>query len=298
MDGLISSRCEALTLRRAGPVGAMPEAKLAGLAGTYSGFDYGVALRDLPGTDPIENLSWATQVAIDIAADGTAAVYTRRRPIDAPPAKQDRFVATLRPLTVGEDGRPLFVAMAPRRQEGAFAQDPVGPGALLLALTVTGDGALQAERIGDRSGAMLLPRVEGAAADAYAAGEGPRVPLPESIGGILGAAPSLDAQCRVLAAWAEPAIGGKDMGRMTASQGQAATLPLFQDSNFEPVFGLPYSLTTAEERAAVWRLSRWLCPGRTGLPRYSGGAFDEAFHNERVFNEIAAALVDREESAA
>ena len=161
MDGLISSRCEALTLRRAGPAGAVPEAKLAGLAGTYSGFDYGVALRDLPGTDPIENLSWATQVAIDIAADGKAAVYTKSRPIDAPPAKQDRFVTTLRPLTVGEDGRPLFVAMAPRRQEGAFAQDPVGPGAMLLALKATGDGMLEAERIGDRRGGMLLPRLTG-----------------------------------------------------------------------------------------------------------------------------------------
>ena len=85
---------------------------------------------------------------------------------------------------------------------------------------------------------------------------------------------------------------------MTTREGRALTLPLFEDSRFEPVFGLPYSLTTAEERAAVWRLSRWLCPGRTGLARYSGGAFDDAFHNERDFNEIVAALVDREELAA
>ena len=284
------------------------------IAGSWSGYNYRLRSRigDLKRISPLRELAnrgSATQLRIEIAEDGGKlyGLYTAAHAISSPPAEQDRFAASIRPLLVLDDGRVAFTEIRPMRAEGVFA--PVRGSTIsamplfLMAVSLEDDGQLLVEQIGSdfrpgiRAAAYRLHRTSEAEAGALALGEAPPAPLPLTLGGTVADAASLDAQCRAFVQWAEPVTSTHDLGRMMVSQGQEAQLSLFEDSAFEPVFGKPYALTTTEERRALNYMVRWICPGRIGMNAIVASALEYGFGRERDFESIVGKLIDRKESA-
>jgi hypothetical protein len=287
-------RCQTVALRRDGPARTPSGADKPDLVGTWAGLDSG----QRPGAAPLAaDHSMTSQAEIIIADDGGRlyGTFSAARPVNREAALQDRFATSIRPLLVLEDGRLAFVSVAVKREEGTFARNrPYLGAAFLLALTRTGDGGLAVERF-DRSnsssGMVLQPMGEAAIAGLLA-GEGPPLPLPTSILGTVGEAVTLDGQCRALSDWMGPVVAVHDLQRMQISAGMQVVLPLFDDPAFLPAFGIPFGLTTEEERRAVWELTRLHCPRRIGLR--SEMAIEYALR--RDFDLVVGMLSDRQET--
>ncbi|HQV15981.1 MAG TPA: hypothetical protein PK620_13770, partial [Denitromonas sp.] len=302
--------CDPLIVSRSGAP-QVPSVSHAGdIAGIWSGYtSYHVSrIRDLERIDSLRALAQgdAGQLRMEIADDGGKlyGIYSTANPVGRPPAEQDRFSATIRPLLVLEDGRVAFAKVRATQIEGVFAPERGGAmNATLMFLVVVSledDGQLLVEQLGSgkRAFAYRLHRSSEAEAGALALGEAPPVPLPSTLGGTFANAPSLDAQCRAVVQWAEPVTSSHDLGRMMVSKGQEAQLPLFEDSAFEPVFGKPYALTTAEERGILNQMVRRICPGRVGMNTIVASALEYGFGQERNFEKIVGKLFDRQESTS
>lgn len=280
-------RCQTAVLHRGGPARTPSGADRHELIGTWAGFD----------SDNLRDYSRTTQAEIVIADDGghLYGTYSAARPINREPALQDRYATSVRPLLVLDDGRLAFVSVAVKREEGAFAESsPYLGAAFLLALSMKDDGGLDVERIGRANSPkrIVLQPMNDEAIAGLRLGEGPPFPLPMAIGGAIAEAATLDAQCRTIRDWTEPVFAAYDLQRMTFSTGTEAVLPLFDDSAFMATFGLPFGLTTEEERKAVWALGGSLCVQRIGLKRAT--VMDHAFG--RSFDEVVGMLIDRQES--
>jgi hypothetical protein len=275
---------------------------LTALAGVWSGYNLGVIRERLDGADVLRELSSSrsSQVRIEIAEAGTYGLYAAAYPITRAPSEQDRLTALIQPLLTMDDGSIAFVATSVPRAEGAFSPEKGYDlrNAFMFRMYPDPDGTLLVVQPGRSAPAYRLHQPSEEEAAALAVGEGPPAPLPPTIGGTFGTAPSIDAQCRAFAKWAEPVTSTNDLPHMMVSAGEEAQLPLFMDSAFEPAFGLPYALTTEEERKAINQMVRWICPGRLGMDTIVASTLEYGFNQQRDFEEIVGKLIDRQESAA
>ena len=274
--------CKNLSVQRTGPPAVPSAAKLAGLVGTWAGYDYGVSRQGLDAPNPSKlpnSIDSQARMEIDSGSGQAYGLYTWSYPADQPPVKQDHLEFAIRPLLVTDDGRVVFTSTVFKAAEGAFRH--YDGTTILFELSFEPGGTLLVERVPDdlHQYALRLKRVSADAVAAANEGEAPPVPLPSSIGGLLGSAGTLEEQCRVLHDWAQPVVATVDFGdHSTADAELRGVLPLFDDSSFTPVFGLSYSLTTRDQRKAVWNLGRFTCPRRTGLGGFFvSSVWDEAF---------------------
>jgi len=291
--------CTGLSLERAGPPEQPSSARLAELVGTWSGFQARGAEENL------FYLNRGRQVRLVIAENGGRfqGLYALASPVNVPPAEQQRYTVALRALSSTEDGRLVFASTSVIRAEGGY-KDWLGrkdEALSLLLLSLEGGDRLEVESIGDPSGggAFSLSRASSDEVARLAVGEGPPLPMPEAFAGAMGAAASLDEQCRVLKDWAEPFVRAREARRMRRSEQSEASLALFQEGRFEEAFGVPYGLTTDDERKLIGRLLRGrACDQRLGLDYgHFGSTIEYAFNNSDAVEDILGRLSDRRDTS-
>lgn len=302
-DGLPSNwRCQDFTLRRTGAPQTPTGSNHANLVGTWAGFDFQVRLRDLERTDQLNNLS-ATRTMQTIVSFGEHegslyGHYAVAHPVTSHPDTQDRYEVMIRPLLVMDDGRLAFVTVGPRTAGGTFATDRngYGEGAFIVVFALPDDGTITLERMHSRTHGLQLRAAGTDALAAFDAGEGPKVPMPETMGGTFASASTVDAQCRALQAWVSPVLDTVDFSQLSVTEGLAELLPVFDDRSFEPIFGAPFADMPESARDALWHMTRWICPNRINYDKFSGGVMDYALHNARTFEQLVTMLDDLEDS--
>jgi len=296
--------CKGFRLALTGPPN-LPNPKLAGLsAGSWAGYEF-----ELKSTaDRLEQISELNKVGtmqtrLTLVGEGVNmhGRYEVVSPLSTQPTRQDRYRVRLRPLLTLEDGRIGFVPMEIENAEGRLAgQSKRGPfGDFLLAISKGSGNTIMIERLvsGRVGNAVMLHSMGTGEIAALDAGEGPRIAFPESMGGRLVAAPSFDAQCRVLRDWLQPLSNAGDLGRMTYNSTLTHALPLFTEKNFAPVFGLPYQQTAQPERSAIVSVMA-LCATRIETEVLRNPFINRPLASQAGFDEIAAKLMDRQESGA
>lgn len=247
-------------------------------------------------------------------ADGMAELQATW-PANLPEIDRDRLRLSLVPIDLGQ-GRPLWVPVGEREATGAFRLDHVGgthalrearvmlmdgvEGGLVLqapmrpqevARALAASGPIQPD---GRAMALLLTRPDATEALALAAGEAPPVVFDGAIGGELAAAPSREAQCRVLDAWLAPDAEGVDPARQSVEAMMQRLAPALGDDRFVPVFGLPFLLTTQGERRSVARFIQSTCRGLSTAPVLFMGDF--VLMSDSQFARLTALVADRRET--
>jgi hypothetical protein len=298
-----SWQCQEATFRREGPPRTPVVQDGPDIVGTWAGYDSNLPL----GEPPMALSHTRTSQGEIVIAEHDGILYgsvSSASPVAREAALQDRFNAGIRPLFKTEDGRVAFVSMGVRRAEGPYhpSRNSRYPGdAFVLVPALRDDGALEVERLRPGQprpiGMVLAPMSEQAIAG-LRLGEAPPAPLPSALSGSIGEAATLEGQCRALRDWAQPFLSTHDPRRMQLAAALEAAMPLFDDAAFLPAFGLPYGLTTSDERGALFQLTRFVCPSRIGLEELSGGVFDHAFNTPRGFDAIVGMVVDRQESGS
>lgn len=297
IEGKVSmSGCETVSLKRKGAL--QPVAMPATLAGTWMG----TAGRQNETSVILHGVTDADPPFIELQA-----TY----PANLPDAERDRLRLTLVPV-VEQDGRLLLVPVSRREATGVFggagpARHVLGQwrGVLvssgsnesveLRGLAREGDVAALAGSPQALQNTIRLTRPTKQQEEAVASGEAPPVDFGGSIAGALAAAPSREAQCRVLEAWLKPLEGGVDIDRMSVDSVLAGLIGAFADEVFEPVFGLPFLLTTQEERGAVARLIRDTCRNAMRM-RMVGVVGDFVLTAEFQFSKMTTLMADRAET--
>lgn len=264
-------RCERVTLTRTGDA-RLPSVTETGLSGKAWG-GYAQRGAGLPREEWLRRLNnnGTRQVMLSFAGspDQLHGRFSGAAPIMTSPIQQDRYAYRLQPVATLSDGRVAFMPTVMEQAQGRFerlgdftwyTQRPY-----VVLFDITEDGALSVTHRDSRQRETVsrFPRLEGEAFAAIQQGEAPSVPLGDGIQGELSQAPSLDRQCRILLDWAGQAVDQESLAHMTGSQLQVAILPILEEAEFEPVFGIPVELTTEEERSSVHTLSR-ICTYRTG----------------------------------
>lgn len=230
-------------------------------------------------------------------------------PVNVPDAERDRLRVTF-VLVAEQDGRLLLVPVSRREATGIFGGNS-GPVRVLAqwrgALAFTGQGESIELRGLARDGDVAAPagsrqvlqntirltRPTKQQEEAVVSGEAPPVDFGGSIAGTLAAAPSREAQCRVLEAWLKPFEGGLDIDRMSQDNVVAGLIDAFSDEVFEPVFGLPFLLTTQKERRAVSKLTSETCRREMRMVGLVGDAILTA---EFQFTRMTTLMADRAET--
>ena len=269
------------------------------LAGDWSGYDFG------GDVDPIRGLAsgqtYATRLVLTGSADGLFGRYDLTSPVTAPLAQQDRYRATVQVLFRLKDGRPALVPVKDLRVEGRFASRS-GPAkrGYLLAVSPAPDGSLQLDRFEnaarpERASHVDLHATDTAEQATLDAGQAPRVAFPPPIGGALMAAPSLDAQCRVMMDWTKPIRAVKDPGNLPGGELRKQTMPMYSDDSFQAFYGVPFSLTMQPERRALHDFMTQICARRHNddILRW----VSNPLLSEGGFNEMLSMLMNRRESS-
>ena len=234
-------------------------------------------------------------------------------PINRPDAERDRLRLTLVPV-VEQDGRLLLAPVSRREATGVFgdaarpvkhvfsqwrgAMVSVGEAESIELLGFMREGDIQAATAGNPQilqNTIRLTRPTKQQEEAAASGEAPPVDFGGSIGGALAAAPSREAQCRALEAWLQPFEGGVDVDRMSVDTVLAGLIGAFADDVFEPVFGLPFLLTTQQERGGVARLTRETCRNAMRM-RMVGVVGDFVLSTDLQFTKMTRLMADRVET--
>lgn len=222
-------------------------------------------------------------------------------PASAPPVRQIRFQVSIVPIARLDTDHVVFVSLSVHRADDNFANWPKGFALMAAVPEDSGEAASLAIQIAhhpaqalqvDR-GFMELPRQGPGAIEALLAGEGPAWEFTGSLGGSIAEAVSLDEQCRILIAWAGPYLRGLEADREDL---QIIFAPMFADAAFEPVFGLPFSLTTEDERKEIESFAWNVCEPRFGVSGFAGGSFGHIFVSG--FDDMIAARMGVEETAA
>lgn len=276
--------CESFSVVREAPAVASPW--IAGAEGFWTGFGdrQGDTLLTLHAVPDAQPPFWFLEAAY---------------PVSRPDSARDRLGLVLMPV-VEQEGVTVLVPVNAREGSGVF--DPrsrssvhvlVRAGA--FAIRLAGDGALHLRHMGSREAEYRLERPAAGVAEAMGAGEMPPLDLGPGIAGTLAAAPSREAQCRVLDAWLGPYTAGRDMNRMVIDQGHLLIADAFEDAVFEPVFGLPFLFTTEQERRALARLILETCNRQMGMAHL--GFVANTILPESYFRRVAARLTDRAETA-
>lgn len=193
-------------------------------------------------------------------------------------AERDRLALMLVPVhRVGDN--LVAVPVAARDATGIFSPAAVAQKHLLIRaealiltpetqrLTVSvGRGINEISEVFTRNGVhYVLARPSDSHTAALDAGETPPVDLGAGISGTLATAESREAQCRVLGAWIEPFANNIDVDRMSLNAVLARLTTAFADDAFKPVFGIPFLLTSDQERRAVALLIRDTCARNMGM---------------------------------
>ncbi len=250
-----------------------------------------------------------TIVVLTAVTDSVPGFFELRAayPASLPDARRDRLKLVLMPVAA-QDGGLLLVPVSRREATGIFdggdgprrhflsqwagALVSVGPEGDVSLLGLSNERDLQAGA-GSRN-AFQLSRPSAEQEEALAAGETPPVDLGGLIEGQITAAPTREAQCRVLAEWLEPYAEDADLKRMSVDAVFGKLAPAFDDP-FEPVFGLPFLETTQEERTAVARFIRGACrQAGMDLVRFAGDFILATDNQFAKFNTIKA---DRQDTA-
>ncbi|WP_128625356.1 hypothetical protein [Borborobacter arsenicus] len=298
IEGQVSmSGCETVSLKRKGALQQV--AVPATLAGTWMGTagrqnETSVILHAMPDADPPFFELQATY------------------PANLPDAERDRLRLALVPV-VEQDGRLLLMPVSRREATGVFGTGS-GPvrhalgqwrGVLVSAgsnesvelrgLARESDVAAAAGSPQALQNTIRLTRPTKQQQEAVASGEAPPIDFGGSIAGALAAAPSREAQCRVLETWLKPFEGGLNIDRMSLDAVLAGLIGAFADEAFEPVFGLPFLLTIQEERGAVARLIRDTCRSAMRM-RMVGVVGDFVLSTEHQFTGMTTLMADRTET--
>ena len=143
---------------------------------------------------------------------------------------------------------------------------------------------------------VVLSRPDEAGMDALARGEAPPFAFAGSLAGQLGSAPSSEAQCRVLDDWLAPDVAGVDIMRLSVDAAMQRLAGALHDDRFVPVFGIPFLLTTQDERRSVGTFIRQSCRGRVN----SGVIFvgDFVLMSDNQFAKLTAQVANRTETMA
>lgn len=300
MDGTVNmSGCETMAANRAGPAEttALPQS-MAGLwtGSAGKGGDISIALHVLPDTVP---------PMVELRAS---------YPANRPEVERDRLRRTFVPIMSAND-RVVLMPVSFREATGRYAlrgQDEMTY-MRALVLSLEPDSTLVMQNLTNELEVLpllsapitlspppqrvyVLSRPSAEEAEAIAAGEAPPVAFGGSIGGLLAAAPSREAQCRVLDAWLQPHAEGLDPARVSFDSVMASLTPAFEDPAFEPVFGIPFLLTTQPERTAVSNLVRETCDRGMGMNML--GVTTHFLSSDMGFAKFTAMMTDRAETSA
>lgn len=298
IEGKVSmSGCETVSLKRKGAL--QPVAVPAPMAGMWM------------GTTGRQNETAVILHAVT-DADPPFVELQATYPANLPDAERDRLRMIFVPV-VDEGGKLLLVPVSRREATGVFGggsgpvRHVIGQWRGALAFAGNGEslelrGLLREGDIAAASGSpqaaqntIRLTKPSKEQAEAVASGEAPPVDLGGSIGGALAAAPSREAQCRVLEGWLKPFEEGLNIDRMSLDNLLAGLIGAFADEVFEPVFGLPFLLTTQEERGAVARLVRDTCRNAMRM-RMVGVVGDFVLSTEHQFTGMTTLMADRAET--
>ncbi|MGB3390086.1 MAG: hypothetical protein WBA88_19120 [Pseudaminobacter sp.] len=298
IEGQVSMNgCETVSLKRKGAL--QPVAVPAPMAGIWM------------GTAGRQN---ETSLILHAMTDADPPFFELRAtyPVNVPDAERDRLRVTLAPVAE-QDGRLLLVPVSLREATGVFGtgSKPVthaimrwrgilafagnGESFELRGLANESDVAAPAGSPQALQNTIRLTRPSKEQAEAVTSGEAPTVDFGGSIGGALAAAPSREAQCRVIEAWLKPFEEGLNIDRMSLNIVLAGLIGAFADEVFEPVFGLPFLLTTQEERGAVARLIRDTCRNAMRM-RLVGVVGDFVLSTEHQFTGMTTLMADRSET--
>lgn len=289
------------SVARQGPPEA-PNLTEIGLDGVWAG------IRTLPYWQPEDDfvfLDRAYQVRLMLGMiDGQpVGAFEAVAPLGAPPVRQDRFQLSVFPIMAPDQEHVILVPLAVLRAGGRFA-DVDGNLAFMVKIP---DGSPQASRLAIQTRYTgpaqfeveddfgdLAPQGPQAIA-AMIRGEGPAYEFPGGIAGTITEAPSIDAQCRILTAWADPYLRGFEQDEYSDNV-NAVSAPMFADEIFEPVFGLPFAFTSKEEREAIRDLGGDVCGPRLGIEGFNGSAFVRMLGPS--FMDMVAIRMDRTEAAS
>jgi hypothetical protein len=301
--GQNGARCRDFQLTRTGDP-QMPDVGAA-LAGNWAG------ATDIPPMDRLES-----SYVLVLAHDGKALQGELRlgNPANRPVAEQDKLVISLAPIHA-EGAKIVMAPIGARLAEGIHRPQnsqsavhrhwlivmPETVGAELGVRVVQG-GRFSEEinrvaELGDRH-ARFFRRVDAAVQSAMTSGETPPKRFGAGIGGAFAAASSMERQCQMLADWAAP-FNGDDLDRQSVEKALKAMLPIFEDSVFEPIFGLPYMfMTDPVERREIGFFLQRDCPQRFGIEIANVASIAHAFTLQNTYAGITTAMIDRRESVA
>lgn len=239
-------------------------------------------------------------------------------PLDRPEPQRDVLRLMLAPV-VATDRSVVWVPVNARQATGVFAgvsnvvhvlssaqafvmsQQPDGN--VLLEAATRGPGLDLAladparERV--QNGVLRLSMVRADAAGAVV-GSGPATPpvrFQATIGGLVAAAPSREAQCKVLEEWLAPYSAGVDMQRQSIDVILGELAPAFDDAAFQPVFGVPFLLTSQAERTELARFMNESCQRAEGM-RLVGSVGDWVFRSQNGFAKFAAMVTNKTDTLA
>ncbi len=116
-----------------------------------------------------------------------------------------------------------------------------------------------------------------------------------AIGGALAAAPSAEAQCRVLADWYAPVVGPGVFEGLNSRRILEVIAPLFRDEAFAPVFGVPLELLDQNESRALGQFVRRTCHEKLGMERHRD-VFVDVFRSP-IYGRDIAAINERQDEA-
>lgn len=276
-----------------------------------------------PTVDPAIHGLWAGSTRGDrplslmLQIGPTMAEATATWPANRPEIERDRLRLSLVPHDAGL-GRLFWVPVGQREAEGTFR--PGNPGGThsiaetaFLLLTPGADGltlqlpVLPQDVAGlvagtsavtrhGRDAEIRLTRPDAATQQALAAGEAPPQRFEGGISGQLAAAPSREAQCRLLDAWVAPEAAGVDIQRQSQEAALQHLAQALSDDRFLPVFGLPFLLTTQPERRSLALFIRSNCHGMASDALLL--IADAVLMTETGFARYSARIADRRETAA
>jgi hypothetical protein len=291
--------CTSVALSRTGDIRAGIE--LDALAGVWRGTASG------RGGD--------TAVSVEVSPGGPTGVLTLSAayPAERAEVRRDHLETVLVP--VGRAGDAILLGRVGKRRasgvfDGGVRRHGLGEAAVFAA-ALADDGSLRLRSIlreadlrdvaGSSAGAWrdayVLGKADATDGAAVSAGEMPPVAFAGSIGGLLAAAPSREAQCRVLETWLAPYAAGADPKTMSQDALRAALTEAFSDPVFEPVFGVAYLSTTQPERTDLRRFGIETCQRGLGMTLV-GMVAGLAFVGESQFARLSATIADRANALA
>lgn len=299
LDGEVSlNGCKAARLTRIGDLQAVALSK--GLAGLWMGGTAG-----------------ETPAAVFLQVGQSEAEVQASWPATKAEIERDRLRLSILPFDIG-GGRIVWTPLGLREASGIFAPDarpakhslstasvftlmPTEDGVDLRALMRPDDvaAALAGEEVPPGRGRLFqvaLTRPDAAGLDAIAQGDAPPADFAGKIAGFLAEAPSREAQCRVLDNWLAVDVARVDIMALSVDDALQRLAGALDDARFVPVFGMPFLLTTQEERRSVGVFIRESCRGRVN----AGVSFvgDFVLMSDHQFAKLTAQVANRTETFA